>query len=244
MDGALLPARVSDVYNLCERTGVPRFLGFLSPPETSVVDGQLSRLHAKYSFFGGWDGAERTMLCCMPDWCDQPQFPIKAITFTFRQCDTLSHRDFLGALMGLGIVREAVGDILVEKGRAVVFLTDEIVGYVMTQYQKVGNTGVTLTEGFSLPLPQAGQKVLCSETVASLRLDCVVGALCGLSRSAAVNLIEDGFVSINSIGCQKVTHTVSDGDRITVRGKGRFEIASTSGITRKARTIIEFYKYV
>lgn len=239
-----MPARISDTYTLCERTGVPRFLGFLSPSESAVADEQLSRIGARYSFFGGYNDAERTILCCMPDWCDDPSFPITAVTFSFRNCDVLSHRDFLGALMGLGIVREAVGDILVEKGRAVVFLADEIVGYVISQCEKVGNTGVTLSEGFTAPLPQAGEKVLCSATVASLRLDCVVGAICGISRNVSTEMIENGFVSINSIGSQKITRTVADGDRVTVRGKGRFEIFSVSGVTRKSRTIIEFYKYV
>ncbi len=244
MDSALISARISDTNTICERTGVPRFLGFLSPSEAAVADGQLSRIGARYSFFGGFDGAERTMLCCRPDWCDDPDFPITAITFTFRACDTLSHRDFLGALMGLGLVREAVGDILVEKGRAVVFLTAEIADYVMSQCEKVGSTGVNLSLGFTEPLPQAGVKTLCSSTVASLRLDCVVGALCGVSRGTSAEMIENGYVSVNSIACQKITRTVSDGDRVTVRGKGRFEIKSVSGVTRKARTIIEFYKYV
>lgn len=244
MDAALLPARVSDTLNLCERTGVPHFLGFLSPSESAVADSTLAHIFSRYSFFGGYDGAERTFLCCRPDWCEEPKFPITAVTFTFRVCDKLSHRDFLGALMGLGIVREAVGDILVEDGRAVVFLADEIVGYVMSQCEKVGNTGVTLSVGFSEPLPQSGQKLLCCDTVASLRLDCVVSAIGGISRNISSEMIDDGLVSLNSVCCKKSTRTVCECDRITVRGKGRFEILSVSELTRKSRIKIQFYKYV
>ncbi len=243
MDAALFPARVLDTYNSCERSGVPRYLGFLTSVEAANASEQLSRFNARFVFSGGYDNAERTMLACIPDWCDEPQFPIRAVTFSFRDCDSLSHRDFLGALMSLGIVREAVGDIMVETGRAVVFLTDEICGYVMSQITKVGNVGVEIREGCDFPLPEAGTKVLHSDTVASLRLDCVVSALAGVSRSAAAQLIGQDMVSVNSLCCSKTTKTVALGDRITIRGKGRFEIGSVSGLSKKGRIILEYYKY-
>lgn len=244
MDAELFEARTEDCFTLCERTSVPKFLGFLTPAEAARADGLLKRLGAKYEFFGGYDEAERRYLCCFPDWCEEPYFPIRAFTFRFRECDGLSHRDFLGLLMSLGIVREAVGDILVEKGRAVVFLSEDISDYVVSNIEKVGNVGVAVSEGFELPLPGASQKIECSDTVASARLDCVVGALCGLSRNTAAELIEQGAVSVNSLACLKLTKNVCSGDRVTVRGKGRFDIVSTDGVSKKGRIILVYTKFI
>jgi RNA-binding protein YlmH len=79
--------------------------------------------------------------------------------------------------------------------------------------------------------------------VSSLRLDCVVSAVANLSRGAANELIEAGFVSLNSQVCEKSTRQINNGDVLTVRGKGKFIIGNTSGKTRKDRTVLEFRKY-
>lgn len=244
MNSALFDARVTDAFSLCEKTSVPRFLGFLTPAEAARAIDILKPLTSRFEFFGGFDEAERRMLCCKPDWCDEPVYPIKAYTLRFRERDVISHRDVLGSLMSLGIVREAVGDILTEPGRAVVFLAEEISGYVVSQLSKVGGAGVTLSEGFELPLPGASERVECSDTVASLRLDCVIGAICGLSRRSACELIEQGFVSVNSVACEKATRSVSSGDRLTVRGKGRFDILSASDLSKKGRIILKYSKFI
>ena len=244
MDAELLPARVCDAANLCDRTDTPRFLGFLTPVEVARAVAVLKNNRCRYCFFGGYDSAERTVLGCLPDWCEEPDFPITAVTLRYRTCDRLSHRDFLGALMGLGLTRESVGDILVEPGRAVLFLLNEIAPYVLSQLEKVGAVGVTAESGFVSPLPQASKKVSASDTVASLRLDCVVAALCGCSRKTATEWIEDGKVSIRSVACDKVTHTVSAGDTVTVRGVGKFTVNNTDTFSRKGRIILQYSKYV
>lgn len=243
MDSDLLLARVKDLYNLCEKTGVPKFLGFLTPSQSAIVQKQLIG-KAKHNFFGGYDMAERTMLCFLPDWCDEPQYPISAITFTYRKCDKLGHRDFLGALMALGIVREAVGDILVEDGRAVVFVHSELADFISSQIEKIGSVGVTITKGFAGPLPTCGKKQEFVSTIASSRIDCVVSALCNFSRREAAERISDGMVSVNSLACEKTTRTIVEGDIVTIRQKGRFEILSCSEFSKKGRIILKYNKYV
>ena len=143
METDLLKARIGDTADLCERTSSFKFLGFLSLEESLLADRILSKRNVKYSFFGGYDTAERVMLGCFPDWaeCEENYFPITAVTFDYRKADKLTHRDFLGSLMGLGIKRESVGDILVEDGRAVAFLSRDILKYVLTQIEKIGRTG-------------------------------------------------------------------------------------------------------
>ena len=146
--------------------------------------------------------------------------------------------------MGLGIVREAVGDILVEPGRAVAFVKNDIAEFVVSQTEKIGRVGVSAAKGFSEPLPAAGELTVCRETVASLRLDCVVSALCKISRAKAAELISDGMVSVNSISVSKAVYSISSGDRVTVRSKGRFTVISADGVSRKGRIILEYGKFI
>ncbi|MBR7070849.1 MAG: hypothetical protein IKI29_01605 [Clostridia bacterium] len=244
MDDALFPARVEDIATQCERTNMPKFLGFLTAVQSGTAEKLLKNRGISFGFFGGYEGAERVILGCFPEWCDEWHFPVEAVTIAFRQVDSLTHRDFLGALMGLGIVRQAVGDILVEKGRAVVFLQRDIVKYVTEQLTAVGRTGVKITLGCELPLPSVGQTVAQTDTVASLRLDGVVSALCSISRNKAEALIHDGLVSVNSIGAQKATLLVKQSDVLSVRGFGRFHIDSCDKRSKKDRIILEYSKYI
>ncbi len=242
MDIDILPARVSDLKNICEKTSAPKFLGFLTQSEAAVCEGQLKG-REKYRFFGGYDGAERTVLCVMPNWCEDPSYPLTAITFKYRKCDKLTHRDFLGVLMSLGIARETVGDILVESGRAVVFLLADVADFVYSQINKIGKVGVTVSFGFERPLPAVGEKEDLTTTVASTRLDCVVAALCGFSRKESTDKIGDGLVAINSVSCEKPTCNVTAGSMITVRQKGRFEITRCDTFSKKGRIILKYSRY-
>lgn len=244
MDSNIFPSRVHDTVDICEKTVAPKFLGFLTGEELRVADEILKKRKIKYSFFGGYDSAERMYLACLPEWCDSVDFPIAAITFKFRKEDKLSHRDFLGSLMALGITREKIGDILVEEGRAVVFAASEISNHIIEQISKVGRVGVTIEEGFFEPLPSLGRIENFSATVTSVRLDCVVSALCGASRSKATELILSGFVSVNSIMCDKITRTVKNCDKITVRGKGKYVIDNLNDISKKRRIILKYKKYI
>ena len=244
MQSDLFDARVFDTLNLSQKSGAPKFLGFLTMDEAATADALLRTCGAAYSFFGGYEAAERTVLCCTADERYTPTFPIDAFTLTYRPCDVLSHRDFLGALMSLGITRESVGDILIESGRAVIFVYHDVARYVKEQLSTVGRVGVTVSEGFSTPLPQLSKKTECSATVASSRLDCVVSALVSCSRTAAATLIADGDVSVNSAGCKKTTKTLESGDRVTVRRKGKFEILSLDDHSKKGRLILKYNKFI
>ncbi|MBE6787130.1 MAG: hypothetical protein E7537_02150 [Ruminococcaceae bacterium] len=240
MESELLLARVSDTLNSCRLNNKPKFFGFLSLEESVLVDNFLKNRCDNYCFFGGTQDAQRVYLCCYPEWTDKPVFPIDALTFNFRKIDELSHRDFLGALMSLGLKRETVGDILIEKGRAVVFFSADVTEYVLKNISKVGRIGVTVTKGFDLPLPQTDKMLEKCVTVASLRLDCVVSAVANISRNSANEFIENGLVSVNSVVCQKPTKLISENDVLSVRHKGKFKILSCNGHTKKDRIVLQF----
>lgn len=236
--------RVSDAINLSQLRSIPRYVGFLTAAQCAECSPILRT--QKHSFFGGYEGAERTMLGVFPDWCDfdSTAFPITAITFSYKSCYKLTHRDFLGTVMSLGITRQSVGDILIENGRAVMFITEELAGYVLSQISKVGGVGVSLSEGYTLPLPNSSSVTECSGTVASLRADCVIAALIGKSRGIALELIEKGMVSINSVGTLKPTQVVKANDIVSVRGSGKYKITESGTLSKKGRIILKWNKYI
>lgn len=207
MDTDLLLARLNDTVNAVYKTDSPKFLGFFSAEEAVLISNWLKNRNVRFSLFGGFCEAQRIMVCCLPEWCDNPSFPIDAVTITFVPSFELTHRDFLGSVLGLGLKREAVGDILIEHGRAVLFLSRDISKYVLENLNKVGRCGVKLAKGYDLPLPNAAVMRENTVTVASLRLDCVVSAFANCSRNTAVELIENGLVSVNSVVTQKTPKT-------------------------------------
>lgn len=244
MDSSLLKARVYDAVECAEKNGVPQYLGFLSEEGATLAADFLKNSGVNFLFGGGFKGAKRVYLACLPDWCDEAEFPILALTVCYNKAYSLSHRDFLGSVIALGIERDKIGDILIENGRAVMFISREIAPFVKEQLTKVGRVGVTVTEGYSLPLPEATARKDFTDTVASLRLDCVVAAICSVSRNKAVELINDTRVIVNSFTQQKSTAKVSSGDTISVRGKGKFEIISADELSKKGRIILKYVKYI
>ncbi len=243
MESRLFLPRLGDLIEFCTERNKPVFLGFLSEKETADAERFLKN-RCRFSFWGGYDEAVRTYLCIKPDWCDEVEYPIIPVTFTYRVQDKLLHRDFLGALTGLGIAREKIGDILVEDGRAVAFLSAEISDFVLSEITLVGRVGVTVKKNFDFPLPQLGTKSEFSVTVASDRLDCIVSALCGTSRNKAQQMITESLVSVNSALCEKFTKSLIAGDKISIRKKGLFNIVSIGNVSKKGRIILKYEKYL
>ena len=170
-------------------------------------------------------------------------FPVTALEITFRKADKLTHRDFLGALMSLGIERDTVGDILVEDGRCVVFVKSEISSYITSQLFKIGSAGVKIKEADPDTLPKGRGFDEQSYVVASLRLDAVVAAVTGLSREKTKQLICSGNVSLNFLPCDNVSKVIESGDSLSIRGKGKYKINGVLGETKKHRTRLSIIHY-
>lgn len=246
MDAQILSARISDALRLRDTTDMFKSVGFLSESERDYVSllGELK--YEKFAFWGGYEDAQRVFFIALPQWCDDVTHTavVQGVTFTYRKCDSLTHRDFLGTLMALGITRECVGDILCEEGRTVVFVADSIAEYVITQIDKVGGIGVSVQSGFTLPLPQTSVLKEESATIASLRLDSVIAALLCTSREKAKEIINDKRVSVNGAVVEKVTYEPENTAKISVRGVGRFILSEASTLTKKGRIVLKYFKYV
>ena len=245
-DKEMIAARIADAVKICEQKDSPRFVGFLNSAEAATAITTASKLHANYMMFAGFDDGERAYFGAFPSFCtpSEEMFPISAITFSFRESEKLSHRDFLGAFMALGIERDTIGDILIGTGKAVAFVQESIAKYILTQIDKVGSAGVKATLGCTSGLPQGGGFENLTDTVASLRLDTVIASLVKCSRTVAAEIVESGLVAINGLPQDKITFGVNDRDKISVRGKGKFIIDDTSDVSKKGRIILKYRKYL
>jgi RNA-binding protein YlmH len=242
----LLEARAADAVRLAANGGRPRFVGFLDDCSAERVKKGIPGGAENVMFWGGYPEAERVMLGAFPGYAapDPEAFPLAAVTFSFRRQDRLTHRDFLGAILHAGLERSALGDILVEEGRAVVFCREGMQQFLLTQFEKIGGVGVRVSAGFAEPLPAAHSFAPFSAVVASPRLDCIAAAACGMSREKAADLIRAQAVQLNHEVCQSVSAEVKEGDVLSVRGEGRFILDRLGPPTKKGRLGAAGRKYI
>ena len=245
-------ARVLDQMERTQNRSVPCSTHFLSPAQRAASEPLLAACgHPKHLFFGGFDTAERTVCAFLPDWQEGEDWltdeenPVGAIEATFPTGAGLTHRDLLGGLMGIGLTREKVGDILVFDGRAQIVALKEAVPIILSQFDQAGRYRLRLKE---IPLtaltPAPVQVKLVKDTVATLRLDAVVSSGFSIARGKAADLIAAGRVSVNHRECTKGDKAVAEGDVITCRGLGKCVLTGVGGQSRKGRIIIEIERYV
>lgn len=245
----VLLAKVWDKINAGIRKNIPANTGFLSPREldmTRYLFGQAPGLYA----FGGYEDAERQMLIYLPDYMDESALyegdsPLVCLHADYYEGDTLSHRDFLGALMGAGIARETVGDICVGKNICDFFVTAEIAPYILQNFISAGRTKLRLSQ---IPLsqvtvPEAETKEI-RDTLASLRLDSVISAGFRIGRSLAAQYVTAGKAAINDLPCEKPDKPVDEGAKISVRGLGKIKLKTINGQTKKGRISVVIDRYV
>ena len=245
----MLLAKVWDKINAGLRRNILANTCFLSPRElemTRYLFGDLPGLHA----FGGYGEAERKMLIYLPDYLEEDALyaedsPVICLRATFFQEDSLSHRDFLGALMGAGIGRETVGDICVGKGSCDFFVTEEIAPYIEQSFTSAGRTHlhmerIALAEA-SIPEPEMKE---IKDTLASLRLDSVISSGFRIGRSLAAQYVNAGKAAIDGLPCEKPDKAVSEGAKISVRGLGKIKLTAINGKTKKDRISVTIHRYI
>jgi photosystem II S4 domain protein len=233
-------SRVLDQTDQAIKTWEIVFTDFLSPPELAEAQTVLAKLTEVSTIaWGGYPQAERQRLaiarCELPLDTDQVELTALSIAGNFL-FDPASHRDFLGSILGTGIVREKVGDILVlgERGAQAIVVPDlvEFFGQSMTQVRTVPVkvTPIPFTE---LQVREPRKKELTT-VEASLRLDAIASAGFGMSRSKMVDLINKGEVRVNWKDISQPSHQLKDGDLVAIRGKGRLFVGDIA-VTKKDR---------
>lgn len=251
-ESRLLLARVLDQQQRADQRGIPTHTAFLSPAEQAMsADLLMVAAPGQGVLHGGYADAERKLWGFLPDWLDEDLWlagedcPLAALEVRVPKGAKLTHRDYLGSLMGLGITREKIGDILIGETGAQVIVLRETLPILLAQWEKAGRYPVTLTP---LPLdqltPTPGETKEVRATVASVRLDAVVSAGFSIPRSRAAELIKGGRVMVNHRPCEKADKVVEAGDVLTCRGLGKCVLTEIGGTSKRGRTILTIQRYL
>lgn len=226
------------------------FTDFLNPSERSLfyeMEKEIS--YVPYRIFGGMEEAERCMICFgSPEMCGyEAEFPIVCVKMEpliQKFADRLSHRDFLGALMNLGITREKLGDIIVKDNAGFLFCLETVSDYIIQNIDFVKHTHVRCRicrDELELPKPVLCEKQLI---VSSNRADAVVAKLYNISREQSLSLFRDKKVFINGRQLEHNSQSLKNRDVISVRGYGKFIFQGESGITQKKRLYVTVSVYI
>lgn len=244
----LLLARILDKYEQTERKNIPSATVFLSPRERQLAQAMLNAagVRAGYLFDGGYEEAERSVLIFLPDWAEEPTGDeLVFLRAAFHGEEGLTHRDILGSLMGLGVARERVGDILVSAHSADIVAAPSLRDFFLREWDQAGRVKLTVTEieRSGLCIPQAQVKII-RDTVPSLRLDAVAATAFSMSRGRAAELIAAGKVNLEHVPCLKGDKLVGEGAVITARGLGKAKLVQVGGLSKKGRIGITVERYL
>lgn len=248
MENSELIKRAEDLFGRSQRSNMLTMTAFLTPAEQKQVENWGKHICAdRLIFCGGIDECERQAAFFLPDYMDREDFcPDEYITALHMTAyfGTPGHRDYLGALLGMGVGRERIGDIIITGDEAYVFCLPAVAGHLKS-IDKVGRVSVS-TEEIALSQVPTGTRQLerITFSVMSTRLDAVAAGMFRLSRTEAAKHISAGNVSLNYEQCYKPDNPVHEGDIISLRGAGKGIIAGTGGTSRKGRLFVyaDIYK--
>ena len=250
----LLLSRLADKAAKAEGTSSAAWSSFLDPRQQNLVEAAfnvaLSDSAVMIRFEGGYEGAERNIVGFLPevDWDLDDEAPLRLLALRKGGAGfagELSHRDYLGALMGLGIKREMIGDILVSAEGAKVVVMAEMAPFIRMQLDQVGSERIEVSDvDFNaLETPEPKEREIRG-TVMSLRLDAVASLAFSVSRTRMADWIRAEKVTLNWEVQESPAKPVKEGDILSIRGKGRAILASLGGVSRKGRTGIVITRLV
>ena len=237
-----------DLSDRSETRGIFTFSAFLSPEEQSMLLRHKRELTA-FSLFGGTEDAERRVarfgspeklgyeepwnIVCLHVYPRGEKF-----------AEPLTHRDYLGALLGTGLERGRIGDIAVRGNGAYVFTDAKTAAYLCEELREVRRTAVNAALCETPPAGALYETRTVRLNAASLRLDCICGAAFRLSRTAAAELFRAKKVFLNHTVCEHPDRTLKENDVVSVRGYGKFRFTGQTGETKKGRAVAEIELYV
>lgn len=233
----ILKNRFKELSSRASNRGTYFYSEFLNLHEQTILSDEIKY---GYTLFGGYDDAERKIACfgTEEDFGYPAQPPvaiIKIAPLSDKFSDNLTHRDFLGSLIGLGIKRETLGDIIIKENKGYLFCLESISQYIIDTLCKVKHTSVSCSLCETIPqdaLPDPKEKMVI---VSSLRLDVLISGVYDISRSKSSNLIDGEKVFINGKLAKSNSVNIENGSMISVRGYGRFRYTEILGTTRKDR---------
>lgn len=264
-EDAFFLGQLADKIDQCENKYITTYTNFMDGHQQSIArihcrknfipttdedryePGDMGSIPATRSiFYGGYPDAERVILINLPDYAFlENENPLTVIRATkAERSRNLTHRDYLGSLIGLGIKREVLGDILVRDDGADIICMDDFADFVLMNYCKAGRANLSLEQVDikDLIIPERKTQII-TDTVASPRLDSVVASAFGLSRGKASEAISARRVFVNHMETTKPDQQLTEGDKITLRGRGKAVLSEIGGKSRKDRQYIKIERY-
>ena len=246
----LLKKRLAELAEKSYRNNQYLFTNFLNMAEMNAfyeISKEIS--YVPFTAFGGTPQCERLMIRFGSEelFGYEEPFPIRCIKaepLIEKFADNFSHRDFLGAIMNLGIEREVVGDIAIKGKTAYIFCTEKIAPYIVENLVQVKHTAMRthlLEQAPDILKPTLEKREV---TAASERIDAVLGKLCNLSRSQSVLAFREKKVFVNGRQCENNSYSLKAGDVVTCRGFGKFVYEGVKYQTKKGKLCLEVSVYV
>lgn len=233
--------RFNELYNRAYEKSYMVFTDFLNLEEQSI----LANTYLPCVLYGGYENAER-VIAGFGEEIKRDDFPVKYLAVSpviQKFSDKLTHRDFLGTLMNLGIKREMLGDIIVYENSGYLVCLEQITDYITDNLTRIKHTSVKVTQIAELPDHIVKTPDPSELLVSSLRLDVLVCAVYKLSRSEGAKLFSAGKIFVNSRLEENSSYTVKEKDIVSVRGMGRFAFLQQLRTTKKDRLVIEIRRY-
>lgn len=245
----MLKKRFIELSNQAYNRDIVVFSDFLNLNELNILHTiPKTMFAARYETYGGYQLSERQMAVFLPDALYyEYRCPVQVIEVTpvnMRFAEALTHRDYLGALMNLGIERCKLGDIIIQDEKAAIFAKDEITDYIAENLFRIRHTSVRVQVKEQLDFSYAPKYEVLKGTVPSVRLDTVLSVAYSLSRSKLTAYIEDGKVFVNGKLITSNGYHLKNGDIISVRGIGRISFDEIISETKKGRYLIAVRKYI
>lgn len=248
-DEVLLRKRLIELSRIAYQRGIVTFSDFLNLNELNILHTiPKEELYTQYKTFGGYACAERQMVAFLPDaLCYEYFYPFAVLRIrplNKKFSEELTHRDYLGAILSLGMERCKIGDILILEKEAVLFVTEGMAEFILQNLTRIRHTSVMIFKeeqgGFEYEPAYESIK----GTVASIRLDALLAQAFSSSRSKLTGLIEGKKVFVNGKLIVSNGYHVKENDLISVRGFGKFKYCGVISETKKGRYYIEIQKYI
>ncbi len=244
-----LEKRLGELAERSSRQNIYTFTGFLGMAELDVfhcMERELSYAHPV--LFGGSEEAERLVIRFGDpgELGYEEAFPItllKIEPLMQKYADTLGHRDFLGALMNLGIERSTLGDIFIKDNNGYLFCLDSIAEFIMEELRRIRHTDVKCSRAEPDKVLEKREKVRQNLTVSSERADVVIASLYHLSRTQSMDFFRARKIFINGRLCENNSCSLKTGDVVTVRGKGKFFYDGADRETKKGKLSVGVLLY-
>ncbi len=235
-------ARIKDGARLAEKRNCPIYTDFLSPAGQVLAKKTAESLGLdRFVLWGGYENAERKMGGFIPEWFEKSAFPITVLALKTRG-EYPAHPEILGALTGLGVKREKIGDILTAADPPKILCDSSIAPFLIENFTKAGRKAFRLEECELGEIPQE-EFTEKTFTVPSLRLDCVAAEGFSMARTKMTDLIKKGGCRINWEETDSPSESVEEGDVISLRGHGRVVVTEIGGHSRKDRIFVTVKTY-